>query len=232
MRIQSNSALTLKSRSFTSESATASSDFNTSCLTLVQKNPDNQDSSALASFFNEICPLSEEAISSIHEQTQTVSLKKGQSLTTLATKDDNLFFILKGVVRGYIKYQGKDITMWINADHEIVGSIPNLGILLPTDQHLQALEDCILIRIPQKLIEYLYEHFSEANLIGRALLEDHSRRMRDRAYIRRISSAEEKLMRFNEILPELTDRIPRKYIASYLGIKQETIAHLRSPIKK
>ena len=227
MRIQSNSALTFESRSFTSASRTASSDFNTSRLTLVQKAPDNKDSSALTSFFNEICPLSEEAISSIHERTHAVFFKKGQSLNKVSTKNDNLFFILKGVVRGYIKHQGKDITMWINADHEMVGSIPTLGILLPSDQHLQALEDSILIRIPQKLIEYLYEHFSEANHIGRAMLEDHNRCNMERACIRRITSPQEKFKQFNETLPDLFDRVPLRYIASYLAMTQDTLSRLR-----
>lgn len=228
MSTQSSAAPDLSGSCFISESTAPASIFSTSCLTLVQKDPCNKDSSALTSFFNEICPLSEEAIASIHERTQAVFFKKGQSLSTLQTKNDNLYFILKGVVRGYVKHQGKDITMWINADQEMVGSIPELGILLPSEQLLQALEDSILIRIPQKLIEYLYEHFSEAHLIGRALLEDHNRRTRERTSIRHISSAKEKFIRFNETLPELSNRISPRYIASYLGIKVETLSRLKS----
>jgi CRP-like cAMP-binding protein len=205
----------------------ASASFNTAHLTLVCNSNGGHDRSALTSFFNEICPLSEEAISTIHEWTWAVLFKKGQLLRAQSTKNDHLYFILKGVVRGYTKQHGKDTTMWINADHEMVGSIPSLGILLPTNQHLQAIEDSTLVRIPQKLIEYLYEHFPEASLIGRALIEDHNRCNTDRACIRRIFSPEEKFKRFNETLPSLLDRIPLRYIASYLAITQRTLSRLR-----
>ena len=228
MSTQPSSALNSKSRSLTCEWTAATSEFNNSCLTLVQKHPYNKDSSALTSFFNEICPLSEEAIVSIHEQTRAVFFKKGQSLSKPSAKNDNLFFILKGVVRGYVKHKGEDITLWINADHEMVGSIPVLGILLPSDQHLQALEDSILVQIPQTLIEYLCEHFSEASLIGRALIEDHNRCTMEGDSIRRITSPEEKLKKFNESLPELSDRIPLEYIASYLAMPPDTLIRLRA----
>jgi len=183
--------------------------------------------SALCTFLNAVYPLSKEAMEVIDRETKLTQVKKGQFLIEPGSPNENLFFIVKGVVRGYMIEEKKEITTWINAENEIVGAIRNLGLDLPSEEYVQVIEDSIVVYLPHSLLDYLYEHFPEGNIIGRKLLEDNYRGSEERAYICRIPSAEKKYKRFVATQPDLLNRIPLKYIASYLGMTVETMSRIR-----
>lgn len=184
--------------------------------------------SPLVAFLNTICPLSKAAASFINQQTFPCSVMRGKFLISPTSKNENLYLVIKGVIRGFIREDGKEITTWLNEENEIVGSIRNLGLKAVTEEYLQALEDSDLVAIPKSVIEDLYARFPETNVAGRLLLEDNYRGAEERAYICRIPSAEKRYKRFLETQPGLLNRISLKYIASYLGITLETLSRIRA----
>ena len=188
--------------------------------------------SPLYSFFNAIHPLNKEAIKVLDRDSFPLNVKKGKFLVKPGMGDDHFFLVMKGVIRGFIKEDGKEITTWINEEHEIVGTIRNIGLKIPSEEYVQAVIDSYVIGIPTSLIEYLYEHFPEGNIIGRKILEDNYRGSEERAYICRIPSAEKKYRRFMDTQPGLLNRISLKYIASYLGMTIETISRVRNRVNK
>lgn len=195
--------------------------------------PDNQwkstgGHSPVALFFNAVHPISEEAFNRIDAETYPVTIQKSRFLLKPGSTGDALYLIMKGVIRAYIVEDGKEITTWINEENQIVGTIRNLGLSIPSEEHLQAIETTHLVAIPYALIEELYEKIPEANVIGRKLLEASYRDAEERAYICRIPSAEKKYKRFVETRPTLANRVALKYIASYLGMTLETLSRIRN----
>lgn len=185
--------------------------------------------SPIADFFRMIHPVSKEAIAVIDEQTYPVSISRGKYLVKPGDTTPHLYLILKGVIRAFIKEDGKEITTWINEENEIVSSIRNLGLSSSySPEYLQAIENSSLIALPYSVVEYLYEHFPEANVVGRKLLEENYRGAEERAYICRIASAEKKYQHFINTRPGLVNRISLKYIASYLNMTIETLSRVRS----
>ncbi|MEI9945287.1 MAG: hypothetical protein WDN26_13865 [Chitinophagaceae bacterium] len=75
----------------------------------------------------------------------------------------------------------------------MVGSIRSLGLNKPSEEYLHAIETSDLIGIPYSMIEYMYEHYPETNIIGRKVLEESYRYSEERAYIGRIPSALKKI---------------------------------------
>ncbi|MEP7259402.1 MAG: Crp/Fnr family transcriptional regulator [Flavitalea sp.] len=184
--------------------------------------------SPLFAFFNAIHPINEAVMEVLDRESSLLEVKKGNFLVKPGLGNDSLFLILQGVIRGYIRESGKEITTWINDENEIVGTIRNMGLNLPCDEYVQAIENSRVVVIPFALIEYLYEHFPEGNIIGRKLLEHNYRGSEERAYICRIPSAEKKYKRFMATQASLINRISLKYIASYLGMTLETISRVRN----
>ncbi len=186
--------------------------------------------SPVSVFLNSIYPISSEATSLLDKGTFPLVLNKGKFLVKPNQEEKFLYLVLKGVVRAYIKEDGKEITTWIDEENEIIGSARSLGLPSPPSEYLQAIEHCSLVAIPYELVEYLYANFIETNVIGRLLLEDNYRGAEERAYICRIPSAEKRYKRLIEMRPGLVNRIPLKYIASYLGMTNETISRIRRSI--
>jgi CRP-like cAMP-binding protein len=191
----------------------------------IWNTPDHH--SPISTFFNAVHPLSQGAIDYIDAGSHPVEMAKGKFLIKPSQQSPGLFFIIKGVVRGYIKEEGKEITTWINEENDVVGSIRSLGLRIPSKEYIQAIEHCSLISIGYDVIEHLYEHFPETNVVGRKLLEENYRGAEERAYICRIPSAEKKYKRFMETNPGLINRVSLKYIASYLNMTNETLSRVR-----
>ena len=184
--------------------------------------------SPLSEFFAIIHPISTDAIDYLDRHCFPVGIKKGEFLVQPGSHTHNLYLLLKGVVRGYILESGKEITTWINDENEVVGSIRSLGLEAPTEEYIEAIEDSQLIGVPYETIEFLYANYPEANIIGRKILEESYREAEERAYISRIPSAEKKYKRFMETKGELLNRIPLRFVASYLGMTLETLSRIRS----
>ena len=200
---------------------------------LKEKWKDFKGVSPLTAIFKELYPLSGEAVLCIDKNTFPLAVKKGKFLISPFDENhDNLYFIIRGVIRGYMLADGREITTWINEEMELVGSIRNLGLEIETEEYLQALEDTTLIAIPKSFLAYMYEHFPEVNIIGRIMLEKSYRDAEERAYISRLPSAGKRYERFANTRPGLLNRIPLKYSASYLGMKLETLSRIRAGLLK
>ncbi len=201
---------------------------NKQALTTVRTTWNTADKhSPLSSFFNAVHPLSEGAIRLIDESSAPVEIPKGKYLIKPSQDSPDLFLILKGVVRAFLREDGREITTWINEELEVVGSIRSLGLRIPSREYIEAIENCSLISIPYPVIERLYEEFPESNVVGRKMLEENYRGAEERAYICRIPSAEKKYQRFIETRPGLVDRVSQKYVASYLNMTNETLSRVR-----
>lgn len=184
--------------------------------------------SPLVAYLNSFVPISKEVISLIDDQTFPMKISRGKLLLKPGSVADKLYFIIKGVIQGYITEDGKQITTWINDENEIVGSIRTLGTNNLCTEYLQALEDCELVAIPVMFTEFIFDNFPETNVLGRRLWEYNYKGAEERAYIGRISSAERKYEYFMETQPNLINRVPLKYIASFLGMTQETLSRVRA----
>lgn len=202
--------------------------FNTVSLEPDQRWAKYGGSSPVSLFFSQIAPVSQEAIQLLDENTYPVNVSKGKLILKAGGTGDVIYFIVKGVARGYIMDEEKEITTWINEENELIGTIRNLGTGRATDEMVQALENCDLVAIPYKLIQRLYTEFPETNAIGRIMLEESYRDAEERAYIARMHSAEKKYKRLMETRPNLCNRVPLKHIASYLGMTLETLSRIRN----
>ncbi|MGM9475551.1 Crp/Fnr family transcriptional regulator [Pedobacter sp. GSP4] len=156
-------------------------------------------------------------------------IKKNKFILSPIDQNASLYFIISGMVRGFVKHGGKEITTWFSCEGEVVGAI------FHPEQHnqhsieyLQALEDCELICIPYTLIESLYSMHVEASIIGRKLLALKYYAASERALLARIPNASDRYKRLQENRSVQFERIPLRHLASYLGMRMETLSRIRN----
>ena len=184
--------------------------------------------SPLIAFLNTIHPVSEEVVNIFDRDSFPLFVEKKKFILKPGAVPEYFYFIVKGVVQGFIKEEGKQITTWIVEENEIVGSIRTLGTSNVCEEYLQALEDCELIAFPIATTEFVFDHYPETNVIARRMWEHNYRGAEERAYLGRVPSAQKKYNRFIQTNPNLVDRVSLKYIASYLGMTLETLCRIRS----
>ncbi|MBC6110864.1 Crp/Fnr family transcriptional regulator [Pedobacter fastidiosus] len=185
----------------------------------------------LIRYFNSIYPVTQGFIDEIVTKTFSVNVKKNKFLLSPLEPNNYLFFVNSGIVRGFIKEEGKDISTWFSFGKEIIGAFRDPGnTIKPSIEYLQALEDSELLAIPYDLIDQLYLQFPETNIISRKIFAMQYHQASERSILARIPSAQKRYERFIEISPLGVTQLPLKCIASYLGMRMETLSRIRNKI--
>jgi len=172
-------------------------------------------------------PLNEGIKSYLRRHAYSCSFRKGKLLLKAGQVCEHLYFIKKGAVRGFIKEGKRDITTWITAENEVVSSISALDIRQPALENMQAIENCELLALTYTDFQNLYIKFPEFNIVARKVLQKYYQDAEGRAFIARLTNAENKYRVFITKYGHLANRIPLKYIASFLGITLETLSRVR-----
>jgi CRP-like cAMP-binding protein len=187
-----------------------------------------EDTAQLINFINSIHPLKQETIDFLKKKAFLIKIQRGDFLLRPGQVCNHYYYIQKGILRSFLKYGSKEITIWINPENEVTTAIRSMSQKEPAQEYIQAIEDSELVAMDYDAMEELYEKFPEMNLVGRLLLEQYYAGSEERVYICRIPGAHLRYKHFMESRPELANRIPLKYIASYLGITLETLSRLRA----
>lgn len=144
-------------------------------------------------------------------------------------KNDNIYFIEKGIARSYCLIDGKEVTSWFSKEGELTYSTNSFYGKTEgyENETVQILEDSLLYYIPAAELEKLCkEHVDIANWL-RILHQKAFVEMERRLIYRLYMSAEERYKDFSKKNPDLFQRVNLGYIASYLGMSHVTLCSLR-----
>ena len=184
--------------------------------------------SPLIAVFKSFHDLSPEIKDVINEQTFPVNFAKNKHVASPLKRNKYIYLILKGAVHGYIKVGNNKVTTWIAAENELAGTIRNLWEDVPTDEYVETIENVLAIAVPHSMTNYLYENFLIANYVGRKMTELYIKGASERAFLARLPTAQKRYQRLLLTYPHLMNRVPLKYIASFIGMRLETLSRLRS----
>lgn len=143
---------------------------------------------------------------------------------------ERIFFIEKGVARGYYLKEDREVTSWFMKESDFIISIVSFYTRQPAQEYIELLEDSVLWSITYEQLQQLYDAFPEFNKVGRLLTERYYVLSEQRAQNLRMQSARERYAQLLTDFPAIFRRVPLKYIASHLGLSPETVSRLRADI--
>lgn len=140
----------------------------------------------------------------------------------------HIFFIDKGLFRVYYyANSGKDITAWFSAEQTYITAIDSFYHHKPTNDFCEALEDSIVYTIKYSDFELLLDMEDGARLAFHVMYEI-TKKMTEFITSTKFQSAESRYNALIKDYPSILQRAPLGYIASYLGITQETLSRIRA----
>ena len=192
-----------------------------------KEHPPAQNVSTLLNVLNHFHPLTPVMEDFLKKNVTSLSVRKRKLLLKEGNFCEHVYFIVKGAVRGYTREGQKDITTWIVVENELVSSILSLDRQQPSIENIQVLENTDLLVLSNDMLERMYVEIPEFNIVARKLLQHYYADAERRAFIARLTKAENKYRHFLLHHEPLSNRIPLKYIASYLGMTLETLSRVR-----
>ncbi|MEP1487492.1 MAG: Crp/Fnr family transcriptional regulator [Algibacter sp.] len=177
---------------------------------------------------NSIYPLSREANKFLSRVLVCKQYKKGEFIVHRGEVCDRLHLIRKGLVRGYFDIDDKEVTTWVSVDNEMVTSISGYFKKEPAHENIQCLEDTYTESISCDDMEYALDKYSEVNQLFRKLLQEYYAFSEHRSFMARIPKAKDRYDYFLKIYnSEIIKRLPKKYLASLVNMRPETLSRLK-----
>ena len=173
--------------------------------------------------------INREALEQLTSNLQPIHIPKKTILIEPGKKDDNVYFIEKGIARAFNLVDGREVTSWFSKEGELIYSTNSFYGKTEgyENEVIQVLEDSLFYYIPIVELENLCRiHADVANWL-RILHQKAFVEMERRLIYRLYMSAEERYKDFINKNPEMLQRVNLGYIASYLGMSQVTLCALR-----
>ncbi len=154
------------------------------------------------------------------------SYKKGTILLREGKISNECYFIIKGCIRSYYIKDGDEKTTEFYTEEQ--AAIPSAyGKKTPSEHYLECVEDTIAGVGTPELEAEMYLKFPQIESLNRALGEAIMANYIDSFAEFKMASPEERYLNLLKTRPGLIQRVPQHQIASYLGIKPESLSRIR-----
>ncbi|MBV8251350.1 MAG: Crp/Fnr family transcriptional regulator [Chitinophaga sp.] len=191
----------------------------------------DQASIALTSFINKYCKVSGEELQAVI-QAFTFSAVNAQSVILRSGQTCNLFSInLQGAFRSYtVDKGGNETTTWLIFEQMPVIEPTSFLLQRRSDYTIQALEDSLLASITYDALQQLYDKIPAFQVFGRKLMEQLLLLSMCRVDFLLLETPQE---RYERLLKSTNfmQRVPLKYLASYIDVTPSTLSRLRRKVK-
>ncbi len=150
----------------------------------------------------------------------TILLRPGQIAT-------ECYMNLKGLVRRYIIIDGEERTTEFYTEEQPIASLVSYNQKIPADHYFSCLEDTTLVVLSYDNEQMLNKKYPHLEKLCRVTTEvDYGNHQSKMARFM-TSSPEERYQHLMQTNPDLLNRVPQYHLASYLGIKPESLSRIR-----
>jgi CRP-like cAMP-binding protein len=152
----------------------------------------------------------------------TILLKEGQ-----ISKDS--YFVLKGCIRAYYVLKSEEKTTAFYTEMEAL-TPPCVISKTPSEYYISCLEDTILLVSNSDMELEINSKFPKFETMCKIFAEELLAKERIDFDEFKTSSPEQRYLNLLQKRPDLIQRVPQHQLASYLGIKPQSLSRLRSRI--
>lgn len=183
----------------------------------------------LFDFISKYVTLTEEEKNAIVSLDIFHSVKKGSILLHEGQKSKESFFVLKGCIRTYYLIDGEEKTTAFYTEMDVL--TPHCVInKAPSEYYISCVEDSIVTVSNADMEAEVNGKFPKFETLCRMLAEDLLAKKQIDFDEFKTSSPEQRYLNLLQKRPELIQRVPQHQLASYLGIKPQSLSRLRSRI--
>lgn len=156
---------------------------------------------------------------------------KKQILIRAGEVENNFNFIAKGLLRKYYKKGTNQINTQISMEGHMILSQESFHSRQPSEYFIETIEPSTLVTITYDNLEKVYASSPAMEHLARMLIT-YSMVIKDRWQMQMVKmTPRERFLHFVTKNPELMQRVPQKFLASYLNIKPETFSRFKHLIR-
>lgn len=139
---------------------------------------------------------------------------------------------LSGLVRKYYIVNGEEITTNFYEENTSISSLNSLNNQKPSTHYLECIEDCRLAILTKEKEDELIKKVPQYESLCRASVESDLGEHQEALAKYLIASPEQRYLNLLKDKPSLLNRVPLYLLASYIGVKPESLSRIRKRVIK
>lgn len=173
-------------------------------------------------------PLSGDEILAVETAFESVLFPKNRIIEEAGAVPKYLYFVVAGFVRlFYYDEQGNEVTSHINCPPGFITSYFSFVQQTKAQDNVECVTECELLRISKPSLDGLFEQSEHLKNFSIAIFQESLAYNEQRANALATLSAEQRYRALLTKSPEILHHVPLQYIASFLGIKPESLSRIR-----
>lgn len=176
--------------------------------------------------------LNQQQINFISQRAKLSELSKDEYFWEAGKVVNQVGFIIDGIIRVcYYTNKGEEITRYFIDENHFIIDLKNIEANVVVSEYLQAATDCKLIVISKRDWKEISDTIvGWDNIIQKIATKHYTEKLERRSPL--VSQdATTRYLEFIEKFPNIVNRVPLSYIASYLGITQSSLSRIRKKIR-
>ncbi|MEZ5038855.1 MAG: Crp/Fnr family transcriptional regulator [Saprospiraceae bacterium] len=174
--------------------------------------------------------LKDKEIEAILDLVSIKTYKKGTLLLSEGEISTKCYFNFKGGVRQYYLKDGEEKTTCFYLENQSITSNTSTALKIPAKHYLECIEDTTLAVMTHEKEEALYRQFPRLESLCRVEMELRLGQYQEMLANYMITTPEERYLNVLKYQPALLSRVPQYQLASYLGVKPESLSRIRKRI--
>ena len=187
---------------------------------------------ALGQYISRYADLTNEELNLILPRIETREVPKRHLLVQTGEQEQYLNLVSKGVLRKYFLKGREEIITQLAKEGDLISSSVSFLSGQPSQYAIEALEPTIVYSLSRENLGQLYALSPRIERLGRIVITDLylQKEKWEQDHIQ--FDIRQRFVNFVHNNADLIQRVPQKYIASYLNIKPETFSRLKHLLKK
>jgi len=172
--------------------------------------------------------LNQQQIELIKSKATVKSIKKEAYYQEAGQIPREVIFLIEGIMRVcYYSNNGTEITKYFLDEDRFIADVTSFNAGVPSSEYVQAVTDCWYVVLSKRALEELSMTIVGWDaLIAKVTAKGYADKV-NRISAMMSDNASERYRKFLTEFPNLANRIPLSYLASYLGITQSSLSRIR-----
>lgn len=180
----------------------------------------------LIDYLSRYLTLSEDLINQFRKSHLVKKYTKGSLILRQGEVPKETFFILNGCVRSFSFHNGEEKTIDFYIEEDPILPL-NYTEGTESIHCLECIEDTVAVVSNDKIEQKMLKNFPQLKEVCKTLSEIMYSKMQEKFAEYKISSPEERFKLLQKNRPTLFQRVPQYQIASYLGIRPESLSRIK-----
>ena len=181
----------------------------------------------LVDYISSYIAISEDEIKILAELTQVKQFKKGAFLLKAGKVANAFFYNASGIIRLYYEVNNEERTGFFYNENVFINPYASFRKQEPSAYFLRVIKDTDVVIFKYDILESLLDKVPKLEKLARMIMEQELMVLQEVVESMVTLSPEERFVRLMEKNPEIFQQNSQAQIASFLGIKPESLSRIK-----